>query len=101
MSPFDLPAGRQVVWIGVLWLIALGLPGGFWLARARGFPNARQSVTLPIVAAIVGLLVMFVIAPKIAGTAPGAVWEWLTALGGLAAGTALAHLVPQRLTAGQ
>jgi hypothetical protein len=101
VSPFDLPAGRQVAWIGILWLIALALPGGFWLMRARGLPRAGQSIALPIAASVVSMVIVLVVAPTMAGTSPGAWWEWLSALGGAAAGAALARVVPQRVNAGQ
>jgi hypothetical protein len=101
VSPFDLAAGPSVAWIGVLWLIALALPGGFWLARSRGLPTAPQSIVLPMAAAVVSVLVVLGFAPAMAGTAVGAWWEWVSALGGVFTGIALARVVPQRLGADQ
>jgi hypothetical protein len=98
VSPFDLPAGRRFLWIGVLWLMALGFPSGFWVARARGSSAAPRSVALPITAALAALGVVLVLAPTIAATALGAPWEWLSALGGVAIGVALARVVPNHVT---
>lgn len=96
VSPFDLPAGRRSLWIGALWLVALGIPGGFWMARAGNQAESGRARVLPAVALVLATIVALSIAPKVAGTAPGAVWEWLASLGGIGAGAALARLVPRR-----
>ena len=97
MSPFDLPVERRLWWIGALWLIALGLPGGFWLARARSAGTNRSSIVGPVVIAAIGLTLSLLGAPAYAGTAPAALWEWLATLGGMATGVLLARVVPYRL----
>ena len=99
VSPFDLPAGSRFLWLGALWLVALGVPGGFWLARAGNPSKARQA--LPAAAIVLATIVTMSLAPRIAGTAPGAWWEWLASLGGVVVGATLARVVPPRLTAGQ
>ena len=99
VSPFDLPARGPFLWIGALWLIALALPGGYWLARALA--ERRYSVWLPGLLSIAALMVALVAGPTLARVAPGAFWEWAAALGGLILGAAMARVVPQRLSVDQ
>ena len=96
VSPLDLPAERRLLWIGAMWLIALGIPGGFWVARARGQSTDPHGVAVPAIAIVLAICVMQSIAPAVAGTAPGALWEWLASLGGVAVGAGLARVVPAR-----
>ena len=100
MSPFDLPVERGLWWIGAAWLMVLGFPGGFWLARVRTTASGRNSIVLPGVAAFLGLTIALAVAPAYAGTAPAKPWEWLVTLGGMAVGAVIAGIVPYRVSSG-
>jgi hypothetical protein len=101
VSPFDLPAERRLLWIGALWLAALAVPAGFWIARSGHHSAGRQAYAIPVVAIGLAIVITLSIAPKAAGIAPAAWWEWLASLGGVVAGVALARVVPRRVSAGQ
>jgi glycopeptide antibiotics resistance protein len=103
--PFNGPAPSGYVWFSVVWLIALAFPAGYWIrcvvdddttGRSRSAARRARSVAIGAIAIAFG--VGLVLAPLLAGTAPAAWWEWVSAVLGVAAG-ALAGSVSGRLAA--
>jgi hypothetical protein len=94
-SPFDIPLSARTRWIGILWLMALILPAGYWASGAmRDTGHARQRTMATVFGAVgasaaLGLLVL----PSLAATAPAEWWEWAAALGALVLGSILSRFV--------
>ena len=90
LSPFDIPLSTRTRWIGVLWLLALMLPAGYWWAatfdgRSRSAHDKRLFAMLAV-SATASLVLGLAIAPAIARTASGAWWEWAAAVAGIGSG---------------
>ena len=97
--PLSSPAPAGFVWISVVWLIALAFPAGYWIrcavesdlaARDSDRPRHARYVAIGALAVSFGVGLFFV--PWLAGTAPAAWWEWVSAVAGAVAGSVSARL---------
>ena len=109
LSPFDLVFDDRYVPISMLWLIALFLPAGYWLHRARHRASAGSTgdrVTVrrhdrllggsALAAVVLALVVGLDLAPRALAVAPAGWWEWAAGLGGVACGAFLHRLIASR-----
>jgi hypothetical protein len=100
VTPLNITVPSQYVLVSVLWLIALAFPAGYWIgfvgkdsaeAGADGGRTHRARL-LAMGAFGVALVAGFLIVPWLAGTAPGAWWEWASAVAGALVGSAGARV---------
>ena len=98
LDPFKLPMPRYL-WFGVLWLMALSFPAGYWVrcsADDRAGSEARRGAlsgpSIAVGALAIAFVIGLLIVPMLAGTAPAAWWEWASAAGGALAGSGAAWL---------
>lgn len=97
--PLSSPAPSGYVWLNAVWLIALAFPAGFWIRCVANDGTAAGNVTgdrraqfVAIGALVIAFGVGLFIAPRLAGTAPAAWWEWVSAVVGAVAGSVSARL---------
>ena len=89
-SPLDIGLTRARWWANALWLLGLTIPLGYWGAVAVGADTASRARQAAMLLALGGALVMgLAVAPAVTATAVAAVWEWGSALCGVALGSAL------------
>ena len=89
LSPFDIALSTRTRWVGVLWLLGLVMPIGYWWAaaadRRERAAEERRPATLALASAA-ALVFGLTVAPLLANTAVAAWWEWLAPLAGLGVG---------------
>ena len=97
--PLNGPAPSGYAWFSVVWLIALAFPAGYWIRWVANDDRAASSVTgtrraryVAIGALAIAFAVGLFVAPRLAGTAPAAWWEWVSAVVGAVAGSVSARL---------
>lgn len=97
--PLSSPAPSGYAWLSAVWLIALAFPAGYWIrsvandATARTATGARRAQYVAIGALAIAFVIGLFVAPWLAGTAPAAWWEWVSAAVGAVAGSVSARLV--------
>ena len=95
--PLNAAIRPSLTWIGAIWLMVLAFPAGYWTGFTRGGEvggNPRVSgagTHIALLSILLALLLGLVVVPLLAGTAPGAWWEWMGAAAGLAAGALTAR----------
>ena len=100
LTPLNITVPSRYVLVGVLWLMALAFPAGYWMAfigtsgAAAGARAGRgqRSHLLAMGVFAAALATGLVIVPSLAGTAPAAWWEWASSVAGVLAGSAGAHV---------
>jgi hypothetical protein len=97
LSPFDIPLSERTRWVGMLWLLGLMLPLGYWwTASTDGNPSradGRRRSAPVAVAATTAMVLGLAAAPMVAGTAVGAWWEWAAAAIGVGGGWVVRRLM--------
>jgi len=103
LDPFALELPRYL-WIGAIWLMALAFPAGYWIScctqdhtdgAIQGNSSGGPSVAIGALA--IAFLVGLLIVPVLAGAAPAAWWEWVSAAVGALAGSGAAWLWKARV----
>jgi len=96
-SPLDIVLTRARWWANALWLLGLTMPLGYWGSVAVGADTASRARQVAMLLALGGALVMgLAVAPAVTATAVASVWEWGSALCGVALGSALSDLARRR-----
>jgi hypothetical protein len=100
VTPLNITVPSRYALVSVLWLIALAFPAGYWISFvAKGSAEVgasggrmHRARLLAMGAFAAALMIGLVIVPLLAGTAPGAWWEWAASVAGALVGSAGARV---------
>lgn len=95
-----IDSGMQGAALAAIWLFILTLPAGYWgWFAVRGAPAGdRRARELSAVFVIAALTIAAVTVPVLFGLPAIRAWEWVAAMGGVAAGASGAMLAQPRLS---
>jgi hypothetical protein len=97
LTPVPVPFGGIALAGSAVWIALLGVPAGYWLARARlGGRHIAAGVTRPAMAWGAVTAAGFSLIPVMVGIPLPPVAEWLTSIGGAIAGAWIASAAERR-----
>jgi hypothetical protein len=97
MSPFDLTITTTEAWVGLLWLLGLSFPAGYWAGFVRGHDaGGRRRVWLVTTTIGVASLAGLSLVPGLTETSTANALEWTAAVTGVLLGVVVGRAVARR-----